>query len=40
MGKLPANKKSYGVSLTISSSEKTLSDKEIDNLRIFKYKRN
>ena len=30
--KLPANKKSYGVSLTISSSEKTLSDKEIDNL--------
>jgi phenylalanyl-tRNA synthetase beta chain len=30
--KLPANKKSYGVSLTISSSEKTLSDKEIDKL--------
>ena len=30
--KLPANKKSYGVSLTISSSEKTLSDKEIDNI--------
>ena len=30
--KLPANKKSYGVSLTISCSEKTLSDKEIDNI--------
>ena len=30
--KLPENKKSYGVSLNISSNEKTLSDKEIDNL--------
>ena len=30
--KLPANKKSYGLSLTISSNEKTLSDKEIDNI--------
>ena len=30
--KLPADKKSYGVSLNISSNEKTLSDKEIDNL--------
>ena len=30
--KLPANKKSYGISLAISSSDKTLSDKEIDNI--------
>jgi len=30
--KLPVNKKSYGISLNISSNEKTLSDKEIDNL--------
>jgi len=30
--KLPTNKKSYGISLNISSNEKTLSDKEIDNL--------
>ena len=30
--KLPADKKSYGISLAISSSDKTLSDKEIDNI--------
>ena len=30
--KLPKNKKSYGISLVISSNEKTLSDKEIDNI--------
>ena len=29
-----ANKKSYGLSLNISSNEKTLSDKEIDNLML------
>ena len=32
--KLPANKKSYGLSLNISSNEKTLSDKEIDKLML------
>lgn len=32
--KLPENKKSYGLSLNISSNEKTLSDKEIDNLML------
>ncbi|MDA8904511.1 phenylalanine--tRNA ligase subunit beta [Flavobacteriaceae bacterium] len=30
--KLPADKKSYGISIAISSSDKTLSDKEIDNI--------
>ena len=30
--KLPENKKSYGISFVISSNEKTLSDKEIDNI--------
>ena len=34
INKLPENKKSYGLSLNISSNEKTLSDKEIDNLML------